>query len=276
MKKWMFHALIVFFALTFLLSAGYLGYYFWQSQRQASRYDALSEMMDMPDRPAIREEDQQQGSDPTESTTAPDLLVEVTDSKGNPVTVMYQFAQLFQMNNDLVGWLRIPGTDIDYPVMQTPTKKDYYLKRNFDKKHSAQGCLYARETCDVFTPGDNVTIYGHRMKDRTMFAQLDKYQKPEFFRENPYIYFDNLRQMHTYKVMAVFLTSANPEQGFSYHTFENAANEAEFNSFVSTCKKLSLYDTGVDAVYGDKLITLSTCEYTRDNGRLVVVAKMVG
>ena len=279
MKKWMLNALIIFFSVVLVCSTSYVGWYLWTSQKEAGRYEDLAAMVEAPTRPVIREEQQAEGSaptEPTEVTTPPDLLVEVTNSKGQPVTVMYQFAELYQLNNDLVGWLSIPGTNIDYPVMQTPSKKDYYLKRNFDKKYAAQGCLYARESCDVFTPGDNVTIYGHRMKDRSMFAQLDQYLKKDFFLSNPYIYFDNLQQMHTYKVMAVFTTSANPGEGFAYHLFEEAATQAEFDEFVSTCKKLSIYNTGVDARWGDKLITLSTCEYTKDNGRLVVVAKMVG
>ena len=276
MKKWIYNALIVFFSLTMVVSAGYLGYYFWNSHQQSSRYEDLSQLMDAPTRPTIAEQGQQEGVPVTEATTPPDMLVEVTDSKGKTVTVMHQFADLFQLNNDLVGWMTIPGTDIDYPVMQTPSKPDYYLRRNFDKERATQGCLYARESCDVFTPGDNVTIYGHRMRDRTMFAQLDKYMKKSFFQEYPYIYFDNLRQMNTYKVMSVFLTTASVGKGFAYHTFEQAQSADEFDAFVAQCKELSLYDTGVDAVYGDKLITLSTCDKSMDNGRLVIVAKRVG
>ena len=81
-----------------------------------------------------------------------------------------------------------------------------------------------------------------------------------------------MTEYHTYKIFAVFKTSANIGQGFSYHQFVDAENEKEFNDFVSKCKELSFYDTGITPVYGDKLICLSTCEYTLDNGRLVVAA----
>ena len=124
-------------------------------------------------------------------------------------------------------------------------------------------------------PTDNVVLYGHRMRDRSMFAQLDKYEKKSFYEENPYIYFDTLTELHTYQVMAVFVTSAVKDQGFPYHKFVTAVDEEAFNNFVDGCKGWSLYDTGVDAVYGDKLITLSTCDYTIPEGRLVVVAKRV-
>ncbi len=275
MKKWMYNALIGVFAAVFLVSAVFLGVYFWDSHRQASRYHDLSQLrVEENTRPPIPQTQQTAQTEP--APPAP-VTVEVTDPKtGETRVVLKEFVQLYQMNCDMVGWLTIPGTDIDYPVMQTPDRTDYYLKRNFDKEYSARGCLYARETCDVFTPGDNVTIYGHRMRDGSMFARLDKYMEKAFFQENPYIYFDTLQEMHTYKILSVFLTSATAGQGFAYHTFEKATNAEEFDAFVDRCKALSLYDTGVDAEYGDKLITLSTCEYSQTNGRLVVVAKRIG
>ena len=92
---------------------------------------------------------------------------------------------------------------------------------------------------------------------------------------NPLIGFDTLYEYHTYKIYAVFKTSANIGEGFSYHKFVDAANEQEFNDFVKKCKELSFYDTGITPVYGDKLIALSTCEYTLNNGRLVVCAVRV-
>lgn len=275
MKKWMYNALIVFFALVLVVSAGYLAVYYIDAYQQASRYDELSELRGDPVRPSISEEGDTDVGGP--ETTPPSQLVEVTDPEsGKTVQVLEQFAELYTMNNDIVGWMTIPGTNIDYPVMQTPNKTDYYLRRSFDKKYSTRGCLYARETCDVFTPGDNITIYGHRMRDGSMFARLDKYKEKEHFEEYPYIYFDTLTEMHTYKVMAVFLTTATVGEGFAYHSFENAADAAEFDDFVDRCKALSLYDTGVEAEYGDKLITLSTCDYYTTNGRLVVVAKRIG
>ena len=110
------------------------------------------------------------------------------------------------------------------------------------------------------------------MADGSMFAALNAYTSKDAWDKNNLIFFDTLNEYHTYKIFAVFKTSANVGQGFSYHKFVDAANEQEFNDFVSTCKKLAFYDTGITPVYGDKLICLSTCEYTLDNGRLVVAA----
>lgn len=273
MKKWMYNLLIAFFAAVLVISAAYLAYYYIDAYRQHSRYDDLAGMMESDvttPRPTIDEE-------ASSSTTAPaPTLVQVTDPEtGETVSLLPEFAELYTLNNDIVGWMTIPGTDINYPVMQTPDSPDYYLKRNFDKETSSRGCLYAREVCDVFAPSDNITIYGHRMRDGSMFARLDKYMEQSYCEENPYIYFDTLTGLHTYKIMAVFLTTASVGEGFAYHEFVNAQDASGFEDFVKTCKELALYDTGVTAEYGDKLITLSTCEYSQTNGRLVVVAKRI-
>ena len=269
MKKWMYDALIIFFAAVLVISAGYLAYYFIDGYRQSQRYDDLSNLKEtVTPRPSIPADDTPVTSEPV----VPQLVDVVDPETGETVQVLPEFAELYVQNNDIVGWIKIPGTDIDYPVMQTPDKPDYYLRRSFDKERSTRGCIYVRETCDVFQPEDNLTIYGHRMRDGSMFARLDNFMELEYFQQNPYIFFDTLTGLHTYKVMAVFVTTATIGEGFAYHEFESASDEEEINAFVSKCKELALYDTGVEAAYGDKLITLSTCEYTQVNGRLVVVA----
>lgn len=256
MKKWIYNALIVLFTATALVSAGLLTAYFLDANKQARRYNDLSALKGAEPRPTVSQD----------ADTDPQAQ--------DPGAVLPQFSQLYEMNSDLIGWLSVPGTDINYPVMQTPDEPDYYLSHNFDKESNSHGCLYARASCDVAS-GHNVTIYGHRMRDGSMFAQLDKYMDQSFFSQYPLIYFDTLHQLRTYQVMAVFLTSATPDAGFAYHEFETADNEEAYNRFVSQCKELALYDTGVTAAYGDRLITLSTCEYSQTNGRLVVVAKQI-
>lgn len=189
--------------------------------------------------------------------------------------ILEEYRELYAMNSDMVGWIRVPDTEIDYPVMQSPKKKDYYLNHNFYGKYSSFGCIYAREECDVFTPCDNVVLYGHHMKNGSMFAGLDKYKKKSFWEDHQYFTFDTLYEHHTYQVIAVFKTSANLGQGFSYHLFNTANSEEEFNQFIKSVHAIQMYKTGVTAEYGDMLLTLSTCEYTLDNGRFVVVAKRV-
>ena len=192
---------------------------------------------------------------------------------GENVQILPEFFQLYGLNHDLVGWITVPGTKIDYPVLQKPEGEDYYLRRDYYGKKASAGSIYAAEACDVFTPSDNVTIYGHMMRNGTMFADLKLYKEKDFWQENKTILFSNLREHHEYEIFAAFLTTASVGKGFAYHEFVFAENEAAFDAFVSECRALALYDTGIVPQYGDKLITLSTCDYGMTNGRLVVVAR---
>ena len=198
------------------------------------------------------------------------------DGPDNDSPILEELQAIYELNNDLVGWITIEGTNINYPVMQTPKNSDYYLHTSFYHEYADEGCLYARGACDVFAPADNVTIYGHNMLNGSMFRHLHKYKEKKFYEEHKYIQFDTLYERHTYEIIAVFLTSGTYGKGYAYHLFDNAKNAAEFDEFVANVKALSFYDIPVTAQYGDKLITLSTCDKTSmENGRLVVVAKRI-
>lgn len=280
MKKWICNILLGIFAAVFLISAGYLANYLISSYNAGKRYQELAGMMQGDadaTRPTVNETPETTPALPTETTAPAPQLVDVTDPEtGETVQMLPQFQELYALNNDIVGWIKIPGTDINYPVMQTPDEPNFYLDHDFEKKSSKHGAIYARETCDINRPSANITLYGHRMKDRSMFAQLDKYMEQSFFEEHPYIYFDTLTELHTYKIVSVFLTSATYGKGFPYQRHLDYESEENYLSFIETCKELALYDTGVTAEVGDKFITLSTCEYSQENGRLAIVAKRIG
>ena len=273
MKKWMYNALIVLFAAVFLISGGFLVDYMVKSGQEAKNYEDLGQLKDnapTSPRPTI------DSSGEVILPDAPPELVEVTDPEtGETVKVLPEFKELYLKNNDIVGWIEIPGTDINYPVMQTLEEKDFYLNHNFEKADSKHGCIYAQENCDITKPSGNIVLYGHRMRDRSMFAQLDQFEKKSFWEENSYIYFDTLTELHTYKIISVFVTVAIEGKGFPYHTYVDLEDEDSFNTFVQACKGYSLFDTNEETVFGDHFITLSTCDYTHNNGRLVIVAKRV-
>lgn len=197
-------------------------------------------------------------------TTEDDSVVEIIDLK-----------DLFEVNSDLVGWIKIDGTNINYPVMQNG---DYYLRRNIYKNYSYYGTPYLAKYCDVKN-SDNLVIYGHHIKNNAMFGELENYKKESFYKEHKYIKFYTLEEdltiEHVYEVIAVFKTVVYSDNGFKYYSFNNAKDSQDFDDYVSMCKQLQFYETGKTANYGDKLITLSTCEYSRKNGRIVVVAKEV-
>lgn len=113
------------------------------------------------------------------------------------------------------------------------------------------------------------------MKNGSMFSNLMKYESEEFYSSQKTLNFDSMTEMAKYEIIAVFKTTVYDDTGFKYYQFTDAETEEDFDSYIEKCKELALYDTGVNAEYGDKLLTLSTCEYSRTNGRMVVVAKKV-
>lgn len=273
-----YYALLLILVGVFAACAWYLADYYIGSRQQAGEYDDLAALVDAarPDVPdaTTPNEDTPDATAPSggeDSRLPPASLKDQVNENG----ILLEYAPLYAMNSDMAGWLRIDGTKINYPVMQTPDRADYYLRRNFKDENSAWGCIYAREECDLDTPSDNITIYGHNMKDGSMFAGLHSYAKREFWEEHRYIQFDTLREHHTYEIFAVFKTTASEKKGFEYHEFIDAMDEIEFDTFIAKCLSLSLYGTDIVPEYGDKIICLSTCEYSQTNGRLVVAAVRV-
>ena len=135
--------------------------------------------------------------------------------------------------------------------------------------------LYVQENCDL-AASDNIIIYGHHIKGGKMFGSLDKFTSKSFYEKHKIIQFKTLTDESQYQIIAVLKTVAYSASGFRYYDFVNAEDEADFNAYVSRCKELALFDTGVTAKYGDRLLTLSTCKRFAENGRLVVVAKKIG
>lgn len=190
-----------------------------------------------------------------------------------PISPLQKYEELFRQNNDMAGWIMVEDTPINYPVMYTPDNPNYYLKHSFYKEYSVYGVPYIAEQCDPMEPSDNVTIYGHHMNNGSMFSGLLKFADKDFYKQHKTVRFDTLTETAEYEVFAVFKTTAYDDKGFPYYLFSHAETEEDFTDYVKQCKDLSLYETGVTAEYGDKLLTLSTCEYSNTNGRFVVVAK---
>jgi len=279
--------LLVLFAGIFLFSSIYLGIYFINSRKGKNQYNELANIVNQEGTRQVLTGDMEFDDymEGDEEEKAPEVVEGDGDGKyvnvthavtGKPMAVLKEYAPIYQMNSDTVGWIRIDGTRINYPVMQTPDQINYYLKRDFYKQDARYGSIYAHETASMDPVSDNVTIYGHNMADGTMFAALHKYRDEGFFREHPYITFDTLTTHQTYKIIAVFETTDFIDNGFAYHYFVDG-DQDEFEKFVATCKELALYETGETAVYGNKLLTLSTCDndIVDSHGRFVVVAKKV-
>ncbi len=207
-----------------------------------------------------------------------------------PALMTTRMSELYEQNNDVIGWLKIDDTVIDYAVMQTMEDEEYYLQRDFNGHQNAAGSLImdtdskvgtgtlAADYRDGSAPSTNLIIHGHNMKNGSMFGSLDNWRKKDYEQAHNIIEFSSLYETRKYEIVSVFLSQvylASQTDVFKYYKFFQAQNEEEFNDFYDNIKKMALYDTGVTAEYGDEFITLSVCAYHVENGRLVVVAKRI-
>lgn len=261
MKRIFLITIIVVLTGVLLVSTYFIADYLLGSHEQRSIYNDLSELVEIEIEETTKTEDSS-----TECTA-------IEESKAEIVDVTIDFAELNSINSDSVGWIRVPDTNINYPVVQAVGDNDYYLTHNFYGQYSVYGCPFVQENCSVDTPSDNIIIYAHNMNDGSMFAGLLNYTDYNFYEEHKHLEFITATESNSYEIISVFNTIA--ETGFRFYGFVNADSKNDFDEFVVTSKQLSFYDTGVSAEYGDELITLATCEYSNPDSRLVVVAKKV-
>ncbi len=183
--------------------------------------------------------------------------------------------KLQEENSDIVGWLEIEGTSINYPVLQG-TDNEYYMTHNYKKQKSKNGSIFLTKDYDWSIPSSNLLMYGHNLNNGTMFQELLKYAKEEFYKEHPIIRFTTNKEDAEYEIISVFKSRVyykTEKNVFRYYFFVNANSEAEYNEFVQNAKKASLYDIDKTAKFGDQLITLSTCSYHIEDGRFAVVGR---
>ncbi len=188
----------------------------------------------------------------------------------------HDLAALHEQNPDIVGWIKIDDTRVDYPVMWTPDNPEFYLRRNFQKEDSVAGTPFL-DAASTMPGSSNWLIYGHNMKNGTMFHDTLKYEDKAFYDGHKTIHFDTLEGEGLYEIVAVCYTQIYEEnaQVFKYYQYASIVDEASFDAYVQGVKALSIYDTGVTPVWGDQLITLSTCEYSVEDGRFIIVARKV-
>ena len=262
-------SLVALFLLAAVIFGSIFFHQYTDGKQSQEAFDELESMIveptETPDAPEVPSDATSEDAEVSEENTEP-----VDDAIAEALKAMEKYNALYEQNEDFVGWIKIENTLISYPVMQSVDNPDYYLKHAFDKSYSNYGVPYIDEACATGL-SNNIVIYGHNMSNGSMFADLLKYASKDYYEAHPVISFDTLSQLNEYQIVAVFRFDTNNET-FHYNEFINM-NEAEFAEFMSECHERQLYDTGYTAAYGDELITLSTCEYTYENGRFVVVAK---
>ena len=238
---------IVIFAIIFLVCAGLLVKRLIDDKKTEGEFAALSDLIDETAEPAEEGE-----------------------------TNAEKFARLVERNSEFIGWISIEDTNLDFPVMYSPTRADFYLRHDFEGEYSNYGVPYLDEDCTLTADSrsSNLIIYGHNMKTGTIFGCLTGYKESSYYAEHPYIQFDTLYGDGTYEVFAAFAIDVVSDTSFAYNTYIDM-DEAAFDEFVGEVKRRSDVDSGITPEYGDELLTLSTCEYSSSNGRYVVCARRV-
>lgn len=205
-------------------------------------------------------------------TPVPTATVVPTETPVPPMLSAYE--PLYKKNKDIFGWIEIEDTVVNYPVMHTPNKPEYYLHRGFDRKEVYSGVPFMAGEC--FFGCGNYLIYGHHIKNGTQFAGITQYSSEEFWEEHPTIRFDTLYEVGVYDVVAAFYSKVYPNDVtdvFRYYQYTDLREEEAFTEYVSQVMDAAIYETGIELQYGDQLITLSTCEYSQTDGRFVVVGR---
>lgn len=241
MKKLFLPLLCVLLGCVGLLLYSLCGYYN-ENAEQKEEFEVLRQIVVAPGRVEV-----------DEATSVPDI------------------AALRKQNPDCIGWLRIPGTTIDYPIMQSAADPEYYLRHDFEGNDSSHGVPFADSRCSLAS-SDNIIIYGHQKHDGTMFSPLLNYEGGDFYSQHRDVELILADGKETYRVFTVLRTAGTAEQGkwSIYNSLD--LSPSGFTELMSHCREQSLISSECEPVYGDRLLTLVTCEYSQDNGRLAVIA----
>ena len=204
--------------------------------------------------------------------------VQSRENDGPNTERIAKLEELQKENSDIIGWLQIDNSNINYPVLQG-TDNDYYMTHNYKKEYSKEGSLFLDKDYDWNIPSTNLLIYGHNNRgSNSMFTALINYKDEDYYKEHKTIRFTTNQEDAEYEIISVFLSRVyykSEKDVFRYYYFINAENEQEFNEYVQNSKEASLYDIEATAQYGDQLLTLSTCEFSQEDGRLAVVARKI-
>lgn len=265
LRFWLFVVFVIFF-VSFVVSAFLFLNSYFSDKAEAQAFEELAEW-------ASRNKNATVTSQAESSQLSDSDAIDPVEALDDDTL---QLIALHDRNSDFCGWLSIEGTNINYPVMLTPEEPEYYLRRDFDKNDSNSGTPFIGIGCDLTS--DNIIIYGHNMKNGTMFSDLTRYSEKEYMESHSVISFDSLDGPADYEVIAAFQDRVHyqdEKEVFRYYEYGGSLSEDQFRNFVESIKNLSFYNKETGISYGDQLLTLSTCSYHTKEGRFVVVAKRV-
>ena len=175
MHKNIYVSIISFFLLIAIISGVMIHSHFKEADEQEELYNNLAQIVEK-----------------NETSPETETPMPTTPPEGGELVMLPEYAELYEQNNDLIGWICIEDTKINYPVMQSLDEPNFYLKHGFDRGYTDYGCTYVGENCDVSKPSDNLIIYGHHMKNGSMFSDLEKFKKKVFWEEHKTFSFNTL------------------------------------------------------------------------------------
>ena len=178
----------------------------------------------------------------------------------------HSISELISMNSECFGWISISGTNINYPVMHTPSNPLKYLNKNFYGEYSFSGTPFLDARCSA--DSTNLIIYGHHMNNGTMFADLCNYTDYSYFTEHPTVVLETKDGPFAYSVFSVIKVKSDDD----WYRFTTVGTEKSYNSRIEYAKEKSIYDTGITPVYGQQILTLSTCYGYNQDDRILVLA----
>lgn len=204
-------------------------------------------------------------------TPSPSAVPSPSPSPAPTATAFHhdRLQQAIAANPDVVGWITIPGTAIDYPVVQAKDNK-YYLTHDAVKKSSAAGAIFMDYRVDRLARKGNVILYGHHMKDGSMFAGLMQYKDKKFFDSHPVIEFATAEGMETWEIFAAYITDTE-----FYYIQTDFTDDSQYLALIRKMQSKSLFKSDITLTAEDDVLTLSTCTYEVKDGRFVVNARRV-
>lgn len=243
--------LCILFGSILIVCGAYLLRYGIESAQNKAAYEQLEEIAFSEDNP----------EDETKENPSQDEAATEEDD--------FQYPLLKAQNADCVGWISIPGTRIDYPIMQAEDN-NYYLHRGFDKEYAACGSIFLDYRNDIRAVQEHLILYGYQMKDGSMFKGLNAYKDPAFYEEHSEIILHLEEKPYTYRIAAVYVTDV--ASGGAYYNYIHKKTRKQQIEYLQNMAACQLYETKVTVSASDELLSLSTCEYSRTDGRLIVLA----
>ena len=278
MNKKVIKVVNLLLVLVCITSLAYIIVHKYNLKQEENYLEQLAEKTEQVKDIVLSEEIKEKINGELQNPASDKIIVENIATEEVQNTILAKYESLYRQNSDMIGWIKIEDTNINYPVMQTEINNPtFYINRNFEKKESISGTPFIDSRCTL--KSENIIIYSHNMKNGTMFGELTKYKDEEYYQKHRVIIFDTIYEEREYEIISILLTKVYYNNGtegdFEFYNYIEIDTEEQFDEYVTTVKKQSLYETGVSAEFNDDLITLVTCDYHTEDGRLLIVAKRI-